>query len=149
MIHFELIFACGAKLYIHVYLFAHRYTNFPTSLRRLFFLHWIIFVPLLKDNCPYMCGLFDYLLFPWSVYIYIYIYQYWRRKWQPTLVFLPEKSHGQRELGGLQSKGSQRVGHNWVTKHTHQYHTGLITVVFESLNQVVLVFIFSELLWLL
>ena len=22
----------------------------------------------------------------------------WRRKWQPTLVFLPEKSHGQRSL---------------------------------------------------
>ena len=27
----------------------------------------------------------------------------WSRKWQPTLVFLPGKSHGQRSLGGLQS----------------------------------------------
>ena len=24
----------------------------------------------------------------------------WRRKWQPTLVFLPEQSHGQRSLAG-------------------------------------------------
>ena len=24
----------------------------------------------------------------------------WRRKWQPTPIFLPEKSHGQRSLGG-------------------------------------------------
>ena len=24
----------------------------------------------------------------------------WRRKWQPTLVFLPGKSHGQRSLAG-------------------------------------------------
>ena len=24
----------------------------------------------------------------------------WRRKWQPTLVFLPEKSHGQKSLRG-------------------------------------------------
>ena len=24
----------------------------------------------------------------------------WRRKWQPTLLFLPEKSHGQRSLMG-------------------------------------------------
>ena len=24
----------------------------------------------------------------------------WRRKWQPTLVFLPGKSHGQRRLVG-------------------------------------------------
>ena len=23
----------------------------------------------------------------------------WRRKWQPTLVFLPGKSHGQKSLG--------------------------------------------------
>ena len=37
-----------------------------------------------------------------------------RRKWQPTPVFLPGKSHGQRNLVGyspivLQSTGSQRV----------------------------------------
>ena len=24
----------------------------------------------------------------------------WRRKWQPTLVFLPRESHGQRNLAG-------------------------------------------------
>ena len=33
----------------------------------------------------------------------------WRRKWQPTPVFLPEKSHRQEEPGGLQSMGSQRA----------------------------------------
>ena len=32
----------------------------------------------------------------------------WRRKWQPTPVFLPGKSHGQKEPGGLQSIGSQK-----------------------------------------
>ena len=32
----------------------------------------------------------------------------WRRKWQPTLVFLPGESHGQRSLAGYrQSMGSQ------------------------------------------
>ena len=35
----------------------------------------------------------------------------WRRKRQPTPVFLPGESHGQP--GGLLSIGSQRVGHNW------------------------------------
>ena len=42
----------------------------------------------------------------------------WRRKWQPTLVLLPGKFHGPRgssEPGRLQSIGSQRVGHDWVT----------------------------------
>ena len=29
----------------------------------------------------------------------------WRRKWQPTPVFLPVKSHGQRRLVGYSPKG--------------------------------------------
>ena len=37
----------------------------------------------------------------------------WRRAWQPTPVFLPGGSHGQRKTGGLQSMGSQRVRHDW------------------------------------
>ena len=36
----------------------------------------------------------------------------WRRAWQPTSVFLPGESHGQRSLVGSQSMGSQRVGHD-------------------------------------
>ena len=35
----------------------------------------------------------------------------WRRAWQPTLVFLPGKAHGQRSLVGF--TWSQWVGHNW------------------------------------
>ena len=34
----------------------------------------------------------------------------WRRKWQPTPVFLPGESQGTGEPGGLPSKESQRVG---------------------------------------
>ena len=37
----------------------------------------------------------------------------WRRKWQPMPVFLPGESHGWKDPGGLQSTGSQRVGHDW------------------------------------
>ena len=37
----------------------------------------------------------------------------WRRKWQPTPVLLPGKSHGRRSLVG--SMGSQRVRHDWAT----------------------------------
>ena len=39
----------------------------------------------------------------------------WRRKWQPTLVFLPGKSHGQRSLVDYSPWGC-RVGHDWATK---------------------------------
>ena len=31
----------------------------------------------------------------------------WKREWQPTPIFLPEKFHGQRSLAGLPSMGSQ------------------------------------------
>ena len=36
----------------------------------------------------------------------------WRRKWQPTQVFLFRESHGQRSLVGYSPLG-WRVGHNW------------------------------------
>ena len=36
----------------------------------------------------------------------------WRRKWQPTPVFLPGKSHGQRSLVGYSPWGHKRVGHD-------------------------------------
>ena len=36
----------------------------------------------------------------------------WRRKWQPTPVFLPGESPWTGEPSGLQSVGSQRVGHD-------------------------------------
>ena len=48
-----------------------------------------------------------------------------RRKWQPTPVLLPGKSHGWRSMVGYRiqehaSTGSQRVGHNWATSlHFH------------------------------
>ena len=34
----------------------------------------------------------------------------WRRKWQPTPVFLPEESHGQRNLASYRLQ-VYRVGH--------------------------------------
>ena len=44
----------------------------------------------------------------------------WRRKWQPTPVLLPGKSHGWRSLVGY-SLGSWRVGHNWATSLFFQF----------------------------
>ena len=40
----------------------------------------------------------------------------WRRKWQPTPVFLPGESHGQRSLAGYSPSGHKRVRHNLATK---------------------------------
>ena len=43
----------------------------------------------------------------------LFTFTHWRRKWQPTPVFLPGESQGQGEPGGLPSMGSHRVGHDW------------------------------------
>ena len=45
----------------------------------------------------------------------------WRRARQPTPAFLPGESHGQRGLAGYSPCRLQRVGHDWMTKHsTHR-----------------------------
>ena len=44
----------------------------------------------------------------------------WRRKWPPTLVFLPGKSYGQRSLAGYSSWGRRRIRHDLVTKQQHR-----------------------------
>ena len=36
----------------------------------------------------------------------------WKKKWQPTPVFLPGKSHGQRSPAGYSPWGHKRVGYN-------------------------------------
>ena len=46
----------------------------------------------------------------------------WRRKWQSASVFLPGKSHGQRNLVGYSPWGC-RVGHNLLTNQ--QQNKGL------------------------
>ena len=44
----------------------------------------------------------------------------WRRKWQPTPVFLPGKFHGQRSLGGYSPWGRKESD---ATDHTHAHTT--------------------------
>ena len=41
----------------------------------------------------------------------------WRRKWQPTPVFLPRKSHRQKSLAGYSPWGCNRVRHDLETKN--------------------------------
>ena len=48
----------------------------------------------------------------WATSLSLFIFMHWRRKWQPTPVFLPGESQGW-EPGRLPSMGSHRVGHDW------------------------------------
>ena len=43
-----------------------------------------------------------------------------KKKWQPTPVFFPEKSHGQRSLTGYSPWGHKELDMTEVTKHKHE-----------------------------
>ena len=47
----------------------------------------------------------------------------WRRKWQPTPVLLPGKSHGQRILESYSPWGHKRVRHELVTEQQLYFRT--------------------------
>ena len=52
------------------------------------------------------------------------------RKWQPTLVFSPGKSHGQRSLAGCGPWGHKRVRHDLATKQ-QQIRTSTVVIIFS------------------
>ena len=56
----------------------------------------------------------------------------WRRKWQPTPVILPGKSHGQRNLVGHNPWGCKRVRHNWTHTTYHTNHLPCLAVIVED-----------------
>ena len=43
----------------------------------------------------------------------------WRRAWQPTPIFLPGESHGQRSLVGYSPWGHRELDMTEATEHTH------------------------------
>ena len=48
----------------------------------------------------------------WVTSLSLFTFMHWRRKWQPSPVFLPGESQGQRNLVGCHLWG-RRVGHDW------------------------------------
>ena len=48
----------------------------------------------------------------WATSLSLFTFMHWRRKWQPTPVFLPGESQGRRSLVGCRLWG-HRVRHDW------------------------------------
>ena len=48
----------------------------------------------------------------WATSLSLFTFMHWRRKWQPTPVFLPGESQGWRSLVGCHL-WDRRVGHDW------------------------------------
>ena len=64
---------------------------------------------------------------------------WWRRQWQPTPVFLPGESHGQRSLVGYSPWGRKESGTTKRLTHTHTpwpknrcFWTAVLEKIFES-----------------
>ena len=49
----------------------------------------------------------------WATSLSLFTFTHWRRKWQPTPVFLPEESQGRGSLVRCHLWGLHRVGHDW------------------------------------
>ena len=64
----------------------------------------------------------------------------WRRKWQPTPVFLLGKSHGEGNLAGYNPWGSKRVRHDLATKQ-QQYSIVYMYCIFSTYASVDLSFL--------
>ena len=79
---------------------------------------------------PYfaLCVSSIWLFLSWIFYNELVIVN-WRRKWQPTPLFLPGKPHGQRSLAGYSLWGHKRVRHDLATKTTKQ-ETAMVSKVF-------------------
>ena len=58
----------------------------------------------------------------------------WRRKWQPTPVFLPGRSHWQRSLASYHPWGRRRVRHDLATKQQKQSSSLLIMYLFSKIS---------------
>ena len=65
-----------------------------------------------KIKCLPLLGILYSLPFG-ATSLSLFTFMHWRRKWQPSPVFLPGESQGRGEPGGLPSMGSHRVGHDW------------------------------------
>ena len=56
----------------------------------------------------------------------------WKREWQPTPVFLPGKSHGQRSLVSYSPWGCKELDTTERLTHTYTYtHTHRVTYMFR------------------
>ena len=86
----------------------------------------------------------------WATSLSLFTFMHWRRKWQPTLVFLPGEFHGQRSLLGYSQRGrresdptellnNNKVGHSFSSKDQVSFISWLQSpsaVILEQKNKV-------------
>ena len=89
---------------------------------------WVGKIPWRKDSPPtpvFWASLVAHIKNPpamWEIWVGSLFGKIpWKRAWQPTPVFLLRESLWTEEPDRLQSMGSWRIRHEWVTKHSTVY----------------------------
>ena len=59
------------------------------------------------------CVVLTFSRHDWATSLLFFAFMHWRRRWQPTPVFLPGESQGRRSLVGCLLWGHTEVGHDW------------------------------------
>ena len=60
--------------------------------------------------------------YDWATSLSLFTFMHWRRKWQPTPMFLPGESPGQRSLVGCRLWGRTELDTTEATKQQQQQH---------------------------
>ena len=82
----------------------------------------------------------------WVTWLSLFTFMHWRRKWQPTPVFLPGESQGRGILAGCRRR---RVGHNWSDAAAAAVYLCISLVIFSEkhtlkmLGNIILLFFVS------
>ena len=82
----------------------------------------------------------------WATSLSLFTFMHWRRKWQPTPVFLPGESQGWGSLVGCRLWG-RRVGHDWSDLAAVTGNVVMVFLIFlkRSLDFLILLFYFTSL----
>ena len=62
----------------------------------------------------------------WATSLSLFTFMHWRRKWQPTPVFLPGESEGRGSLVGCHLWGHTELNMTEVTQQQQQQHAPII-----------------------
>ena len=76
-----------------------------------------------------------YFITTWATSLSLLTFIHWRRKWQPTPVFLPGKSHRQRSLVGYRPQGCKESDTNEKLNYHHSL-TNFMKLILSKLRTV-------------
>ena len=68
----------------------------------------------------------------WATSLSLFTFMHWRRKWQPTPVFLPGESQGRGSLVGCRLWGRTGSDTTDATEQQQEWHKGTVTHQLES-----------------